>query len=628
MSDSSTKSEGYRIFIQNASVPSTPLCFYIIFNILLCYKQVTGTYGTIFIIITGMLFLSTLYLTVMRYRKIFKTKKNIIIQVIFILSVFILCSAVIKNKISILLSDNSYPEYIQNVQIEIEEIYQKRYSTEIYFKTSTDEQITLKGVIYYQGENSFNSGDSVFIHKKIYKVTSNDKNDFSKYQISRGIHYTTSASESDITRISRGNTSWSRSAQKNLLSRIDTVFKQPTAGVIKALLTGNQNYIEKKVILSFRNASVLHVLSASGMHVAIFSAIPAFLLIPFFRRNVAMLGSFLFVLFYLYLTDMPVSLIRAVVMFGFFYFQLLLFRKRNVFNYLMLTCSIILLFSPWEIFSPGFQLSFGATGGILIFYKQYRKSLNNLPGWIADTTAVTLSAQIIALPIVIFHMKQLNTAGLISNIIIIPLITIIMGAALLSILLSFISIPSAIFAAFFTELTFNISLRLTDFISGLKLNFYVYDIKPALLLLLLINLIPLISIKQTMKLKFYPVLISVILCTLYLKKFYNDKDTSYTVSAGKSTAEIRIENNKQILNLNLDETADTDKFISEINVKNPDIKIIELAANNNTNLLTSKRILNEYAIEEFRFSGIPDMTALFKKLIFQMEKDNIIVKFY
>ncbi|HNX24243.1 MAG TPA: ComEC/Rec2 family competence protein [Spirochaetota bacterium] len=627
MSDSSSKSEGYSSFLRDAAVPSTPLCCYVIFSVLRSYNNVSGIYGIIFTFVFFILFILSLALTALKYKKLFYNKKQIIFSSAFIILICFVISFFLTGKINNLTDGSHLPESLENISVVIDDISLKRYSSEIYFHTPEETTPQHKGIIYYQGENIFNKGDTIFIHKKIYKIAVNSKNGFNSYLISRGIHFTAGLSETDITILKKNNISFSTFIQNTLLKRIDLLFDNRTAGVVKALLTGNQSFIEKKIMLQFRDSGVLHCLSASGLHVAIFAAIPAFLLIPFFRRNIAMFVSLLAVLFYLCITDMPVSLLRAVIMFAFFYFQLILFRKRNVFNYLMLTCSIILCISPWEIFSPGFQLSFAATGGILLFYKPYRKSLESVPAIIADTTAVTLSAQIITLPIILFHMNQLNTAGIAANIIVIPLITLIMGVSMSAILISVFSIPAGILSGDLTDLLLNFSLMITNFFSNLKLNFYVYDITPFLFVLIAISLIPLINGRKITRLKFYPVLLSVLLCTLYLKKYCQFNETSYNVTMGNSIAEIRVENKRQILRLNLKDGVDTDKIISGIKIKNPDIKIIELADISASNILASRKILNEYIIDEYRFAGIPDLNNIFKKIIFQLEKDNVIVKF-
>ncbi len=627
MSDSSSKSEGYSSIIQDAAVPSTPLCCFIVFIILKSYLSITGIYGTIFTFIFFILFVLTSILTIYKYRNLLKNKRILFFSATIATLIFFIISFLLADKIAQLKSDLNLPEYIENTSITVESVIFKRYSSEIYFHKTEDSDAKIKGILNFQGENYYSKGDQLFLHKKIKKIPSDSKIQFNTYLLSRGIHFTADISESDITVIKKSEIDFKTSLQKTLLDRIDLLFKTPTAGLIKALLTGNQNYVEKKIILEYRNSGVLHCLSASGMHVAIFAAIPAFLLIPFFRKNIAMLASLTAILFYLFITDMPVSLLRAVIMFGFLYLQLLLFRKRNVFNYLMLTCAVILYISPWEIFSPGFQLSFAATAGILIFYKQYRYSLKGFPAVIADTTAVTLSAQIVTLPIILFHMNQVNTSGLIANIIIIPLITLIMGMSIFVIMLSYISFSAAVFGGVITHHIFRLTLFITTFISNLELNFYVYNLTIPLILILLISLIPLINSRRSKQLKFYPILLSALLCTIYLKKNYQFNSSSYIITNNNSKAEITREGKRQSLKLSLEEDCDIDNILREVKTKNPDIKIIELCNDTSSTLVASKRIMNDYMVDEFRFNKIPDLNNMLKKIIFQLEKDNVIVKF-
>jgi len=146
-------------------------------------------------------------------------------------------------------------------------------------------------------------------------------------------------------------------------------------------------------------------------------------------------------------------------------------------------------------------------------------------------------------------------------------------------------------------------------------------------MLILISIIPLVNVKKILKLKFYPVLLSIIFCSIYLKQNYQLNKTGYNVTAGNSSAQIKLENERQVLRLDVKDGNDTEIIISGIRIKNPDIKIIELADNCSTNLSASKKIMNDYVIEEYRFAGIPDLNNIFKKIIFQLENENVIVKF-
>lgn len=512
---------------------------------------------------------------------------------------------------------------MENITVVVDETCTRRYSSEIYFTVKGSNREKLKGVIFCQDNPSLNKGDILFIHKKIKKITSG--NLYNNMLISRGIHYICSLNETDLTVLYKKPLAFHASLQRRLLEKTDIIFRKTTSGLIKALFTGNKSYIDKKIIIQYRDSGLLHVLSASGLHVAIFASFPAFILVPFLSNIMVMGVSLISVFSYLFITDMPVSLLRAAIMFAVFYIQLLLCRQRNIFNCMMITCTVILLISPWEIFSPGFQLSFAATAGIIVFYKQFMRALDGLPRIISNATAVTLAAQLTTLPVILVEMNQINTAGLVSNLLIVPVITLIMAVSALALGVSFFSITPAVLTGKIADIIFSLSLKVTDFISSLRLNFFIYDISFLLCLILLIGLIPLINHKQIRKLKFYPVLLSLILCTIYLKKTLVNK-MEFSVESGKSKAEVLTENGRHVLKLNLTDEADSQDFIIAIKSRNPDIRIIELDNVNYTSLLVSKILMNDYIIDEFRFNSIPE-PYLIRKILSQFDKDNIRVKF-
>ena len=622
--DSYSKSEGYSSFKQYLAVPSTPICFYTMSIILKSYISIIGFYGYIFAVIFFILFIITLCLTLYRYKKIIYNKKRIIGAAILTLAIIFSITFFLDRKIKNLIAEADLDQLV-NISVIIDDVTYKRYSSEIYFHAEDNNRI--KGIMYYQGDAVFNSGDSVFIHKKINRIADDKRNYFETYLISSGVHYSTGITDNDITILSQGEPTLLKNLQNKILERIRHVFEEPAAGLIKALLTGNQNYIGKNIILQYRDSGVLHALSASGLHVAIFAAIPAFFLIPLLRKNSAMLISFIFVISYLLITDVPIPLLRAVIMFGLYYFQLIFFRKRNVFNYLMLTCSIVLFIYPWEIFTPGFQLSFGATASIIVFYNQYRKLFNDFPKFLADATAVTLSAQVTALPIILFHMNQINTAGIIGNIIVLPFITLIMWASLFAIFLSVFSIYLAAILGYVTSILYKITLVMTEFLCDLRLNFYVYDITPLLIIILFISFLPLINHKKVLLLKFYPILLSTVLSIAYLK-LNNQHDDSYRlITENNSKAEIRSIGKTQAISLDLAEGINIEELIAKIKSENPAITSVELAKNNSANFSALRRLANDYPVNEVRFAEIPNINNIFKSIILRLEKDKVNIKF-
>ena len=208
--------------------------------------------------------------------------------------------------------------------------------------------------------------------------------------------------------------------------KIAGTFPYPVSALLIAIYFGDTSFLEKKTMIHFRDAGTLHLLAASGMNIALVASIPMLLLVPAgIGRRKALFISAVVTGFYLLITDMPVSLVRASAMYMFMTAGFFLSREKNSFNSLYLAGSLIILLMPWELFNPGFQLSFGATAGILFFYKRYRESMKGLPSPVSRSLAVTFAAQLAAYPLIYLHMGQFNPAGFITNLFEIPLIMVI-----------------------------------------------------------------------------------------------------------------------------------------------------------------------------------------------------------
>jgi len=98
----------------------------------------------------------------------------------------------------------------------------------------------------------------------------------------------------------------------------------------------------------------------------------------------------------------------------------------------------LLIVRPQDLFDVGFQLSFVATGGILIFYRPLRDLLPQKKGWydtcIAGPLAVSLAAQATTLPFIVAYFGLVSVIGLIANLIVVPLIGVGVGLGLLTVL--------------------------------------------------------------------------------------------------------------------------------------------------------------------------------------------------
>ena len=281
-------------------------------------------------------------------------------------------------------------------------------------------------------------------------------------------------------RVVRSASSLRERAREALALNCDRLFNRETAAMIKALYFGNQDFITKTTMNDFKRAGVFHILSAGGLHVGVIAAIPFFLLgIVRVNRRIIMAASVIAVFLYLCMTDMPVCLLRSCVMFFMYAAQRIAGRETNIFNTFFLSCAAIVMIFPHEIFGLGFQLSYGATLGILLFHGPYRKSISWMPGFISNPIALTLSAQLLVLPVLLVRLNELNLVGLISNIIVVPLMSLLLVASLAAHALSAIA-TAGLWAGRGVNGIYWLSESIVGFMSGLDGHFYVAAAGPAL----------------------------------------------------------------------------------------------------------------------------------------------------
>jgi len=146
-------------------------------------------------------------------------------------------------------------------------------------------------------------------------------------------------------------------------------------------------------------------------------------------------------------------------------------------NTLFLSGFIILLLSPYELFSLGFILSFGATLGIMMFLKEFQSIIPGTVPFIRDSIAITLSAQVFVMPFIAVMLNEINFTGLLTNIAAVPatavLITLTLIAQIISLFSEYISLPFIRLSEIIVDYGFSFIGKM----SQLKGHFNIGDIK-------------------------------------------------------------------------------------------------------------------------------------------------------
>ncbi len=190
--------------------------------------------------------------------------------------------------------------------------------------------------------------------------------------------------------------------KRKMNQRIDKIKK--SAPYLKTYLFSKTSEINNEVLISYQGNGLNHLLSLSGTHISFLVTVIIFILNkyskkPFFNY----LGLFFFLLFYLFLTNYPPSLLRAVIMFVFLKLNKLLNLKIKTLNLLIITSSFLLLYNPFYIYHLGFKFSF-----IISFYLILFRDFFQSKSYLCSTLMVSLMAFLVSIPILINNFFEIN----------------------------------------------------------------------------------------------------------------------------------------------------------------------------------------------------------------------------
>lgn len=209
--------------------------------------------------------------------------------------------------------------------------------------------------------------------------------------------------------------------------------------LVKAMSVGDRSDLDQEIRQCFSRAGVAHVLALSGLHVGFIYILLSyfarvFLLTSWWRRLLRRLLPLLGVWLFVGVAGATPSLLRAAIMLTVWGISRFAYVRLHPLDVLAIAAFVILWFSPESLFSLSFQLSFAALLGIVLLYPYVRAVIPLRPAlwrWGAELLAVSLCAQLGTLPITLYVFGTLPLLSLFTNLVVIPLVTIIVPSALL-----------------------------------------------------------------------------------------------------------------------------------------------------------------------------------------------------
>ncbi len=215
--------------------------------------------------------------------------------------------------------------------------------------------------------------------------------------------------------------------------------------IIQALVLGEKKDISKQLYEEYAAAGAVHILAVSGLHVSVIYFVLGFIFNPLKRlKHGDIIHSIIIVILlwsFAFLTGLSPSVSRAVTMFSCFAIATVFGRRTNSLNTLFLSFLTLLTINPLWLFQVGFQLSYSAVFFILWIYPSIRRrtySKYQILRMLKEVVAVSTCAQLGVLPLSLYYFHQFPGLFLLTNLVILPFLTIFMCGGILIVILAFI----------------------------------------------------------------------------------------------------------------------------------------------------------------------------------------------
>lgn len=323
--------------------------------------------------------------------------------------------------------------------------------------------IDKKVLCYFEKDsaNNIDFGDQIYTTAYINHVkNSGNPNTFNykRYLKYKDILFQTYIKRGSYKLLAKNNGNRLLLFSNNLRQKLLSIYKSNNINddefaVLAALTLGYKTDLTPELKESYSTSGAMHILAVSGLHVGILFIILGKLLFFLNKRKYGKILlatiTILVLFFYAVLTGLSSSVIRATIMFSFICIGNAFKRQSNIYNSIFASAFLMLIINPYTLMDVGFQLSYLAVLSIVYFQPKIYSLFNprfRATDYVWQLVSVAIAAQLGTFPITVYYFEQFPVYFILSNILIIPLVSFIIYGAILLFIFSFSDIIASIIA--------------------------------------------------------------------------------------------------------------------------------------------------------------------------------------
>jgi len=293
--------------------------------------------------------------------------------------------------------------------------------------------------------------DKIKITGKLETPQETDEFSYKNYLMKDGIYFVmfypkiSKVSEVRLNTFERGYSVLLFLKQK-LRQSVQSNFSPPQSSILEGTILGDNGAMSNDLKNKLSITGLRHIIAVPGTHVVILSSIVMSLLIMVgLKRGNAFYFALAFICFYIILTGLPASGIRAGIMGGLYLLAQKLGRQSMGIRVIVLACAVMLIFNPLLLFyDVGFQLSFLAVIGLIYLEPMFTKIMKIFTKDKAENfikiVSSTFAAQVFTMPIILYSFGNISFVSPITNLLVLPVVYWLMIFGFLSAFVGMFSI--------------------------------------------------------------------------------------------------------------------------------------------------------------------------------------------
>jgi len=231
------------------------------------------------------------------------------------------------------------------------------------------------------------------------------------------------------------------------VARVYAIFPEPEAALLAGILLGDDNGIPAELQQAYVNTGTAHIIAISGFNITIIAGLFVLLFSRLFGQRKGAFAAVIGITVYTVLVGATASVVRAAIMGGLAIFARQTGRRQNGLNTLAFTGGVMAVINPNVLWDVGFQLSFAATLGMILYAGPFQdwftellsrhlpsETVRKVAGPVGAYVLFTLAAQLTTLPIMAYQFGRISLIAVLANPFILPAqpaVEILSGLALL-----------------------------------------------------------------------------------------------------------------------------------------------------------------------------------------------------